>query len=185
MGVDKTTLEFFGSSLLEHTWRCLSDLALDGCWVSSSLPSARGYSTIEDAYEGMGPIGAIASCVRELRRITSAKSYLLVVPVDLPLLTAAPLRKLLDYSVRTAVGSYYEGSALPAVFPLSQCFLSAIESMVCPTFEKPRSVRELHHKMGTHALAVGDFYWNLMNVNTPTDLVDARKERLRHEYTAV
>lgn len=106
MGRDKALLQWQGRPLLDHVRARLWAAGCEAVVTSRAAPGC-----IADYYPGRGPLGGIHAVLR--RR--PAAGYL-VVPVDMPLLSAALLRELID-SGRDHGHCYYRHSFLP-------CYLS-------------------------------------------------------------
>lgn len=87
MGRDKALLEWQGRPLIEHQLALLRAAGVDSVEVSGERPAYRG---IADAQPQAGPLAGLAG-------IAAAHAYdaeLLVIPVDMPLLQPALLRRL-------------------------------------------------------------------------------------------
>ncbi len=95
MGTNKALLTFEGRTLLERTWDLLTS-CLSHCVVSarSGCQSAYdGYPVLLDAYERIGPVGALATALSHAR--ASGLSAVLVLACDMPFLDAQIVRHLL------------------------------------------------------------------------------------------
>lgn len=106
MGRDKALLEWRGQPLLDHL---RARLWAAGCQAVVTSRAAPG--CIADLYPDRGPLGGIHAVLRS----RPAVGYL-VVPVDMPLLSVALLRGLIDAG-RDHGHCYYRHSFLP-------CYLS-------------------------------------------------------------
>ena len=106
MGRDKALLEWQGRPLLDHVRARLWAAGCESVVTSRAAPGC-----IADFYPDRGPLGGIHAVLR--RR--PANGYL-VVPVDMPLLSVALLRGLIDGG-RDHGHCYYRHSFLP-------CYLS-------------------------------------------------------------
>src|SRR3990167_1659591 len=92
MGENKALLNKNGVRLVDHMSAILFSLKppIKGIIVSGTVPGA---SCMPDQYHELGPIGGIATIVQNIRR--DIFSYLLIIPVDMPLLKRSMLEKLM------------------------------------------------------------------------------------------
>ncbi len=105
MGTNKALLNFHGRPLVEHMIDIVGQTGCSEVILSGSLP---GYECLPDLQPHEGPAKAIQGL---LERFRGRYDALLCVPVDLPLMTAEALRRLL--SVQKSAS--FEGHPLPAV----------------------------------------------------------------------
>jgi len=105
MGVDKTYLEIEGQPLWWRQWRKLRALPVDRLFLSAraeqAIPTPQGEGEIiRDAYEEIGPLGGILSCLRELE-MGGPGGRVVVLGIDLPLL---PIEFLQDLAFTSEPG---------------------------------------------------------------------------------
>ena len=120
MGTDKAFLPWAGGSLWEHQLEKLRTLGgplLLSCRPEQAFPERQDVRRIHDTWPDCGPLGGVASCLREC-----GAPLLVVLGVDLPHLPMSMLRDLLTASQRDcgAVvkhGAFFE--PLAAVYPVS------------------------------------------------------------------
>ena len=168
MGTDKAALPIGGMTLLERTARLALALNLPVLVVGRARPDdwpLPGVSFIEDTEAGLGPLGGLATTLR------SARTSVLALACDLPLLTEEALRWLIAQAeakfgplglvTRCGEGqeplfSVYD----PACLPLIEARLAA-------------GRRSLHGLIEAGAFAFADAPgWvssQLANVNTPEE----------------
>lgn len=169
MGSNKALLDFRGRPL----WRHLRDvLQATGCrqvLVSGQLPGLQeGEDTVPDVVKGLGPLAGVASVIGAQGDALS-KDWLLVVPVDLPLLTAESLRWLCVQGF-DANGAHYAGHALPALLRNTIHFRQVLGTMLRAQQARERSVTALHAAIGSRELPLpADFAATLTNTNTPDE----------------
>ena len=92
MGTDKAALEIGGMSLLERTARAALGCELSVLIAGRARPAEWPLDAVlfaEDALPGLGPLGGLATALRQ------AETSVLALACDLPLLTADALRWLL------------------------------------------------------------------------------------------
>lgn len=102
MGQDKSSLEIGGQALWKHQLRTLQATHPNRLFISSSsdgLYPDCGAEILRDEFPDIGPLGGIATA---LRHFTSP--FLLVLAIDMPAMTAAFLRTLIDSSLREGRG---------------------------------------------------------------------------------
>jgi molybdopterin-guanine dinucleotide biosynthesis protein A len=87
MGRDKALLPWRGRPLIEHQLATLRAAGVARTCVSGDYPA---YGGVADDVPGTGPLGGLASVARRI----GPSAVLLVIPVDMPLLAPALLRRL-------------------------------------------------------------------------------------------
>jgi molybdenum cofactor guanylyltransferase len=146
-GSPKASAEFEGETLAERAWRLLGEVCDERIAVGrcEGLP----FPSLTD--EGTGPVAAIAAGLR-----AAAHDVAVVVPVDMPLLTADSLRVLAGACRDAAVA---QAGPLPCV----------LARRVLPSFETgERRLRTVLDGLDTASVDLDDRL--LANVNTPADL---------------
>jgi len=146
-GSPKAFARFRGETLAEHGWRLLGGLCDERLAVGrvEGLP----FPTVED--EQTGPVAAIAAGLRN-----ATGDVAVVVPVDMPLLTVAALRTLVDACRDAAVA---QAGPLPC----------AVSRGALPAFETGE--RRLRTVLAAVDLARVELDPGLLaNVNEPEDL---------------
>ena len=140
-GSPKAEAAFEGETLRERAWRLLGEACDERLFV--------GPGGLEDP--GTGPVAAIAAGLR-----AAAHDVAIVVPVDMPLLTARALRALADDCRDAAVG---QAGPLPC----------AVARRTLPAFEgDERRLRTVLDGLDTAHVELD--VRELVNVNTPGDL---------------
>ena len=94
MGTDKCFLDFRGETFIQRSINLLSTITKT-IIVSSNNEAFKsfGFSVVEDEIKNIGPIGGIYSCLKH-----SPNTVNLLIPCDLPFLSAALLKYLLDFA---------------------------------------------------------------------------------------
>ena len=151
MGRDKALLAFGGGTLLQHQVRLLEPLCVRVV-VSGAYP---GFDCIADARSDAGPLAGL------LAAGTVWRGAVLVLPVDMPLMSAEALAEL----AQAAQAAYFDGYPLPAFFPDAVALGAAADSLLAG---EDHSVRALHRCLGSRALPMRDPA-ALANANTPAD----------------
>jgi molybdopterin-guanine dinucleotide biosynthesis protein A len=146
-GSPKALARFEGETLAERAWRLLGEACDERVAVGSldGLP----FPTLED--EGTGPVAAIAAGLR-----ASSHDVAVVVPVDMPLLTADVLRLLAAACREAAVA---QAGPLPC----------AVARQALPAFEAgERRLRAVLEGLDTAHVELEEQL--LANANTQADL---------------
>jgi molybdenum cofactor guanylyltransferase len=146
-GSPKALAEFGGETLAERAWRVLGEACEDRIAVGrgADLP----FPALED--EGTGPVAAIGVGLH-----AASHDVVVVVPVDMPLLTAGALRALADACRDAAVA---QAGPLPC----------AVARRALPAFEAgERRLRTVLDRLDTVRVELDPVL--LANVNEPADL---------------
>ncbi|MBI2782643.1 MAG: NTP transferase domain-containing protein [Gammaproteobacteria bacterium] len=158
MGTDKALLPVGAGTLLDHMTARLRALDLAEVVVCRDAPGC-----IADRIPGQGPLGALHSL-----GIHYPGRDLLVVPVDMPLLSAATLAALLTASNESQRPRHYAGYLLPLWLPLSPAAMRAIETRVTDP-AADRSLAVLLRTLSAAAIRPPGPPEEFANVNTPAD----------------
>jgi molybdopterin-guanine dinucleotide biosynthesis protein A len=92
MGADKATLQFAGEPLWARQLRLLRELKPDVLWISARVTPhwcPDDVQTVVDESPSRGPLTGLAATLRKVQT-----SHLLALAVDMPRMTAEPLRQL-------------------------------------------------------------------------------------------
>ena len=147
-GSAKAFARLDGETLADRAWRLLGEACEERIAVGGRLQGLP-FPALED--EGTGPVAAIAAGLRE-----AAHDVAVVVPVDMPLLTAAALRLLADASREAAVA---QDGPLPC----------AVARAALPAFETgERRLRSVLDGLDTVCVELDPAV--LANLNTRADL---------------
>jgi molybdopterin-guanine dinucleotide biosynthesis protein A len=146
-GSPKALARLAGETLAERAWRLLGEVCEERIAVgrAANLP----FAALPD--EGTGPVAAIAVGLR-----AAAHDVALVVPVDMPLLTADALRLLAEACRDAAIA---QNGPLPC----------ALARRTLPAFQTDeRRLRTVLEGLDTGQVVLDER--TLLNVNTPADL---------------
>jgi len=161
MGEDKAMLRIGNEALLERTSRILREAGAQRVAISGARAGG-----IADLWPDTGPIGGIASAMREL-----PDGEWLVVPVDMPRLGPAVLAPLL--ADRRAAATHWQRHPLPMRLKMNATARAALEELV----SRPGpacSIAALHARLGTVALPLDGLDTRLLvNCNTPDEWREA------------
>lgn len=157
MGQDKAGLLFNGHSLLSWQKQRLAALGLP---VYHSGPT--GFPDAQPGY--LGPLAGMVSAARAEPAITTW----LVVPVDMPRVSPAVLRPLLETAERERCPVAYQSYPLPLALPVSREQLEQMDAWLADP-DGPRSIRHLHQSFHGLWLPTPHTAEELINLNTPED----------------
>ena len=159
MGRDKALLDWHGRPLLDHVRARLWEAGCEAVITSRAAPGC-----IADYYPDHGPLGGIHAVVRA----QPAAGYL-VVPVDMPLMPASLLRRLVDRGERQGA-CHYRRSFLP-------CYLKGGEALAAMLERRLRggdlSLAGFLRALNAWTLDGGDEIF-FLNTNTPDTWRTAR-----------
>jgi len=169
MGRNKALLDFRGQPLWRHVRNVLVEAGCRQVLLSGVLPDLReGETCTPDVQPGLGPLAGIASVIG-VQGDTLSKDWLLVVPVDLPLLTAEVMRWLCVQGF-DANSAHFAGHAMPALFRNTLHFRQTLGTLLRAKNAGERSIMALHDALGAHQVALpDDFAAALTNTNTPQE----------------
>ncbi len=156
MGSDKALLPVGDGTLLDHMRARLAALPLAEIVVCRDAPGC-----LADVLPGLGPLGALHSLSLHYPGRT-----LLVVPVDMPLLSAATLETLLAGT--ESEPRHYADHPLPLRLTLTPVASAAIAARTT-TAAGDRSLAGLLRELGATALPPPEDIGEFANLNHPDD----------------
>lgn len=130
MGRDKALLELDGLTLLERCKNLGAELGATQILISRNQP---GFIT--DLVQDAGPMAGIAAALPHCN-----SHWLLVLPIDMPLLTAAALTPLLQYAFLQQRGCFFAEYPLPVVLAVSDELRQLLDQQLL----NPAANRALH-----------------------------------------
>lgn len=168
MGKDKGLLEINGKTLLTHTIDILKAVKpkLHKIVVSGKKGDA---SLIQDIYQNLGPVGGIYSVMQAVRNHSENVGYLLVVPVDMPLMTSDTLSNLIAKRepLQRFNAFIYKDKYLPLLLRVTDKILAQFEVVVKQALNtsKTSSLQNLLAQLNTYELT-----WNELGKQTFTNV---------------
>ncbi|MCC7441563.1 MAG: NTP transferase domain-containing protein [Bdellovibrionales bacterium] len=168
MGRDKRFLWCDGEALIDRVARVVAS-ALD---VPTSrvvlLGDVPGRRCIPDQNPGLGPLGGIGSIVNSVE-ILGRATHCLVVPVDLPLIEAGMLRRLMEFPAEVKAARF-EGQELPLAFLASDQARALLDGRIASAEPSFRSISLWFRDLQGVELPLGaGERAQLLNANTPQD----------------
>lgn len=165
MGQDKALLEFAGQTLLARAVKLLRSIGLAKVVVSGDYCS---YECVADIKADLGPLGGIYSVLFQIEHLQNAGhnfSHLLVLAVDMPLMTKAPLLELLQQE-EAEQGIAYCDSLFPLLLCCNESNLRYLQEQL--EGRKKRSIYAMLHAQNFKLLDVAAEQQSLfLNSNTP------------------
>lgn len=142
MGTDKASLVWRGETLLDRAACCLANVVGE----ENVLVSGEGKmpDAIADFRPGLGPIGGIASAA--LAKEMPITTWILVVPVDMPLLKGHDLKELVNgaRSFPLVRAVHFEDLELPCAFLCDEQARNLLSDLCAPEVNsRMRSVSRL------------------------------------------
>jgi molybdopterin-guanine dinucleotide biosynthesis protein A len=161
MGSDKAALPWRGQSLLQHMQQLLQHAGARRVMLSGPYQGPLG---LPDLQPGLGPLGSVMTLA-----YSQPDGIYLLVPVDMPRLSAALLRRLVAETARGAHAVMVAGYALPLCLRLDADARASIGRIGAQS-SRLRSLRALHAALEglEMALTAGDESC-LVNCNTPEE----------------
>lgn len=115
MGLDKASLQHNETNMLNYSKQLLTQSGIQNVVISGEPAIATQQDiVVADKYKEAGPMGGIASVIEQYN-----PSALLILPVDLPLMTADVLQKLKTIGELSQQACYYNESYLPLYLPIN------------------------------------------------------------------
>lgn len=146
MGRDKALLDWHGRPLLERQLGALRASGVDLLRVGGARPAYQG---VADAQPGLGPLGGLAG----IAEASADDADLLVIPVDMPLLGAALLRRLRTEQPQ-ARSLRCAGHVLPMRFRLDAASRAWLAASLHEGDARRRSLRALQQALDCAEIAL-------------------------------
>jgi molybdopterin-guanine dinucleotide biosynthesis protein A len=164
MGVDKALLPFRNHTLLQHQYeKIVTVLGKNNVVVSGDYPP---YKHVVDRDSGIGPLGGIASVIKEYRVV----KYFLFLPVDMPNLSGKMLLRLIQAAQTDS--SFDCWSYCNFEMPLIIKYSERLEPILSDLLLQPRKLRSIRNFiqiMKYRSIISEVDAREFLNVNTMTD----------------
>lgn len=162
MKTDKASLAIDGINNLDRAIKLLNNCALDNIVIS-------GHHHIKDSYPNGGPLSGILSVLLSLKP-EDKTTGLLVIPVDMPLLTAQLLNKLIEQGKKHNSACCYDSYNLPIYLPITDKLINFLQNEFLSErftqLNKGPSFKYLLKHIGCHSIKPINTDL-LINANTP------------------
>lgn len=164
MGTDKSQLMRKQQTMLEFTAAQLKKAGVNQVVISGppSLPTTE-YPILPDQLPKLGPMGGISSIANQLN---GKADYLLIIPVDLPLLDHRQLITLKEKGLARDQVMVFKGQPLPLFLPLKASYLQRLNRQV--ELAENLSIRHFLDNVDGEFLE-SDNQLSWFNSNTPAD----------------
>jgi len=160
MGNDKSLLLWNGKPLYQLMLKKLTSTGLTNSFISSN--SLKGDNIIHDDVPQKGPLSGIHAALKHL----SDDSYLLVVPVDMPLLPTEALQTL----VNEQQTCHYAGYSLPLLLQITPQLRQCVDRHIHSDHRRDYSLKALCKGVPSKTLPLPDgMIGDFLNANTPDE----------------
>lgn len=157
MGQDKALMLYNGRTLLDHATSLLEAAGCSNVLISRNAP---GY--MSDVIADVGPLAGVLTALNAI----GSNNELLVLPVDMPRMSADMLRRLCKRGRLKVKACYVKSKMLPFYLPVDEDIMPRLIQYLC--VENKRKVLGFLEAIGAEAIADdNDAQW--LNVNTPGD----------------
>ena len=169
MGRNKALLTWQNKPLFQAMVETLAAAGADPVMVSANGDTAAGYygKTVIDRLPGRGPLSGIHAALIDI----PDQAYLLVVPVDMPLLSAESLKHLADYCTQHQTACYFQDFTLPVCLPVSPLLRQRVDLAINSPDRKNYSIWRLLRQLEGKAIPLPDPEQATLfrNTNTPEE----------------
>ncbi len=183
MGENKAMLRRNNTSMLSFSKNLLLQCGVDQIVVSGGLSLSQennlglNAEIMPDKIEHAGPVGGIYSVLQQCN-----PKALLILPVDLPLMTADALNKLKTTGELSQKASYFDDHHIPLYLPnnaflgmfLSKAFTTLTENMGDSSQKNAPSIKKMLLQV-PHLSIKSPQVKTLFNSNTPTQWQEAQR----------
>ena len=115
MKIDKADLVWEGNSLIDHTRKTLIEAGCREVLVSNN----KHPTYIKDRYLNSGPLAGIDACLNFIKSSEVVTDFLLVMPVDMPLMRSSLLKKLIAQAEMNTI-CFYNLGRFPLLLPVNE-----------------------------------------------------------------
>lgn len=150
--------------------------------AASAEYEGRGAEVVQDRWPGEGPLGGIITALEDARTRAASMTHCLILSCDMPFLTGAWLRYLVERALKSPASVIVPKSA-QGLEPLCACWRTSAAGRLQHAFEdKVRKVTEAMKHLEVEVLdeahwkrfdSADRLFWNM---NTPQDYENALKE---------
>ncbi len=169
MGTSKGLLNYHGSTQLHHLFQLLSNYCSQVFVSVKEFDQSLPFPQIADAYQFSTPLNGISSAFHQ-----NPDRNWLVVPIDMPLITAFHLEQLINENNSNSYFTGYKDSEGTLPEPLFGIWNNNCFSELMNFIENDNSPRKFLLNSPVHLLKI-DRIENLMNGNTPEQRMKIQK----------
>ncbi|MCW7551974.1 molybdenum cofactor guanylyltransferase [Endozoicomonas gorgoniicola] len=173
MGRNKALLEWQDKPLFLAMADKLAAAGADPVLISgnSQMASQQFGKTVTDRLPNRGPLSGIHAALFDIPDNDCLLNSLLVVPVDMPLLSAESLKYLADYSSQNKTACYFQDFTLPVCLPVNTRLRETVRQAINSPDRKDYSIRRLLRHLDGRAvpLPAPEQATLFRNTNTPEE----------------
>lgn len=158
MKTDKALLEINGQSMLARKVALLESLGAEKVVVSRNENDF-----VSDLVLEKGPMGGIYSALESLKKDKDIQ-FVLVVPIDMPLLDKSLLEEILNAGLAMQCPTYFEGHQLPLFLPINDDIKKLVKRIALS--DSDRSIKRLLNFATSDRIVTGQL-GKLVNTNDP------------------
>ena len=177
MGTDKAQLMRNNTSMLDFSQQLLRNAGINNIVISGNANQINQNQQVTDIIEKAGPVGGIYSVIKQYQ-----PKALLVLPVDLPLMTAQALTKLKQIGELSGKACFFQNHSIPLYLPINgflDIFLQqAFTHSSFTNSGRGPSIKALLNQVPHQAIAIEN-QQTLFNTNTPEQWQQAK-----HTFTS-
>ncbi|TCI04848.1 molybdenum cofactor guanylyltransferase [Corallincola luteus] len=180
MGEDKALLQFHGEPLVARMLGRVRQAGLAQVFVSGDYPDYPHLIDFPDAAGqviSQGPLAGLLSVAEQLR---GQYGFMVVVPVDMPLLPPSTIHQLLEQPAEIPAVAYQD-AYFPLRLILDDHLIEHLRCLLDQHEHKLRSLRALLERLPKRWLPLPDPPELLSNVNTPEQWQWALQQALSEE----
>jgi len=169
MGKNKAMLNFKGEALINNAVRLLKFTEIDKIYISGSV-IVSGVESIPDGRKDLGPIGGICSV---LEHCLGKYDYLLVIPVDMPLLDKNSLKEVIEKCDKYEM-SYYDQYYFPICIKISGHIVNLLSEIIRNNNNFSVSLRKVIDMLNSNkivAIREKEYFKNINTVNDWNNLI--------------
>lgn len=177
MGADKRFFRFNGEFLVDRALRIAREALSDGeshVYLCGDVP---GRKALTDRVAGLGPLSGVLSAIEAIsaRSIDRHRDeWLLILPVDMPLLSVSALRGLLDakdeLESEECAAISYDGFEMPFLLRCNGETERVLREICTKNPSEARSIRVLQKRLVTRRIGFDPLQrFEFTNANAPTD----------------
>jgi len=163
MGRDKAQIIFDNQSFLDNTVRLVENFTND-IVISSNQSPVTYYPVIADIYKNVGPIGGLFTGLQAVKN-----DFVLVLPVDMPLLNKTVLNYLLEHINPNKKINVFHLNNRPQMLTgiYNKDVLPVIKKQI---MQKDYKLQHLLHKVSFKLIDASPYKNVFINVNSPDEL---------------
>lgn len=179
MGRDKRFLLFRGESLVIRATKLAAQITREYGGKVILCGDVPGFLSLPDTGLSLGPLGGILTAVQSIHAAPSQSSWLLIIPVDMPLLSPPLLQKMLVRVLEADSKNFdvicFDGFELPLFLKTSQYAEQQLIDICLQKSSSGRSVGRFLSRLRQQRLTLEpDCHEQMVNTNSPADWLAAQ-----------